>query len=285
MKSVFRIIGMFGVLWCMASLVACSNTPEIPSNVFSGKLEGTCKALFGRPTETTGLDSTQCSPGCSCNGVSWEPPAYDDAAVEELNQWTLSNPPSNLDSNPYEKDVPQRKAGAVCGVLPSPDKAKTYSLETYDSVEAAEKAGAQVTHFGECGLCSSLKNLAVYMGKPDLTDPVRSCALKGLGGDDEAALKCLMDIGFDRPCAQIWFYNTVNTRQVCLSDCLAHLQSKHHTEDGKLNPCIQCDEDKSGPIFKAVSGRTRRNSGLASALCRPCDTLSPVSQKFTSLVP
>ncbi|TNE43085.1 MAG: hypothetical protein EP343_34325 [Deltaproteobacteria bacterium] len=285
MTWILRIASGLGVVWCLSALLGCSSKPEVPSNVFSGKLEGSCSALFGRPTETTGLDSSKCAPACSCNGVSWEPPAYDSAAVEELKQWTLTNPPEELKANPYEKDVPSRKSGAVCAVLPDSAKAKSYSLQTYESVAAAEKAGGQVTHFGECGLCSSLLNLAVYMGKPDLTDPVRSCALKGLGGDDEAALKCLMDIGFDRPCAQIWFYNTVNTRQACLSDCLAHLQSKHHTEDGKLNPCIQCDEDKSGPIFKAYAGRTRRNSGLASALCRPCDTIHPVSQSFTSLAP
>lgn len=39
--------------------------------------------------------------------------------------------------------------------------------------------------------------------------------------------------------------------------------------DGSLNDCLQCDEDKSGPNFKFFSGRTRRNSGIPSAIERP----------------
>eukprot|EP00924_Labyrinthula_sp_SR-Ha-C_P000801 augustus_masked-scaffold_7-processed-gene-4.65-mRNA-1 protein AED:0.17 eAED:0.17 QI:0/-1/0/1/-1/1/1/0/341 len=37
----------------------------------------------------------------------------------------------------------------------------------------------------------------------------------------------------------------------------------------RLNPCLQCDECRSGPIFQRVSGRTRRNSGIQSAIDRP----------------
>ncbi len=50
--------------------------------------------------------------------------------------------------------------------------------------------------------------------------------------------------------------------------------------DGALNPCLQCDEDRSGPVFKAVAGRTRRNTGIASALCRPCDEVSPLVHRY-----
>lgn len=38
---------------------------------------------------------------------------------------------------------------------------------------------------------------------------------------------------------------------------------------GKLNKCILCDENKSGPIFKYFAGRNRRNSGIESELPRP----------------
>jgi hypothetical protein len=43
--------------------------------------------------------------------------------------------------------------------------------------------------------------------------------------------------------------------------------------DGTLNDCLQCDEDKSGPIFKYESGRTRRNSGIKSEIDRPVDEI------------
>jgi len=36
----------------------------------------------------------------------------------------------------------------------------------------------------------------------------------------------------------------------------------------------------SGPVFKAVAGRTRRNSGLASALCRPCESVYPLEHVY-----
>lgn len=39
--------------------------------------------------------------------------------------------------------------------------------------------------------------------------------------------------------------------------------------DGSLNPCLQCDEDESGPNFMYFSGRTRRNSGIPSSIERP----------------
>ena len=68
--------------------------------------------------------------------------------------------------------------------------------------------------------------------------------------------------------------------ELCLDVCLAELENPNHQEDGSLNPCIQCDEDESGPVFKAVSGRTRRNSGLPSALCRPCDSIYRVDHDY-----
>eukprot|EP00924_Labyrinthula_sp_SR-Ha-C_P007970 snap_masked-scaffold_41-processed-gene-2.46-mRNA-1 protein AED:0.18 eAED:0.23 QI:0/-1/0/1/-1/1/1/0/330 len=37
----------------------------------------------------------------------------------------------------------------------------------------------------------------------------------------------------------------------------------------RLNACLQCDECRSGPIFQLVAGRTRRNSGIQSAIWRP----------------
>jgi hypothetical protein len=48
------------------------------------------------------------------------------------------------------------------------------------------------------------------------------------------------------------------------------------TVDGGLNECLQCDEDRSGPVFKAVAGRTRRNSGIRSSIERPDAQVSHV---------
>ena len=37
-----------------------------------------------------------------------------------------------------------------------------------------------------------------------------------------------------------------------------------------LDECLQCDEDESSPLFKKFGGRTRRNSGLLTAIVRDC---------------
>ena len=157
---------------------------------------------------------------------------------------------------------PDDPPDTVCAVLPGPaGKPRPYSLITYPSEATALAAGASPTHFGHCGVCSPLADLAVYMRENDLTAPVRACGVLGFGdGGDVTNLKCLEQLGFDKPCAQIWYFNTVHTRQQCLGPCLSLLTAPYQEPDGALNACIQCDEDQSGPIFKAIAGRTRRNS-------------------------
>ncbi|MFK7991247.1 MAG: hypothetical protein AB8I08_34845 [Sandaracinaceae bacterium] len=136
-----------------------------------------------------------------------------------------------------------------------------YRLRTFDSEDNASRAGATLTHTGGCGLYSSPQYLAVYMTFEDLTQPVRECGVQGLTMGDEVNLACLEELGFTRPCAQIWLYNTKNTRTVCLDECLELLDAPYQNPDGSLNACLACDEAQSGPVFKAVAGRTRRNTG------------------------
>ena len=235
----------------------------------------TCTQLFGVPTPNTGLSSADCTGSCECGSDPWTPPSYTDADLMRIESLEHLNPSELLLVDPYEESVPEVSAESVCAVELAPGDMQ-YTLQSFESADAANSAGATVTHTGTCGLCSSLKNLAVYMRNPDLTDPVRDCGIKGMLEGEEANIECLMDIGFDEPCAQIWYFNTKHTRELCLEVCMSALDSPHHQPDGTLNDCIQCDEDESGPIFKAISGRTRRNSGLPSGLCRPCDSVSRV---------
>ena len=65
----------------------------------------------------------------------------------------------------------------------------------------------------------------------------------------------------------------------CLDVCLnvTFIQMLPNTGDPPqcaLNECIQCDEDRSGPVFASVAGRTRRTSGLLSFIVRPCAQLT-----------
>jgi len=239
-----------------------------------------CKTkLFGTPSTSTGLDDSACAPRCECDGDgdAWQPRDFSDSDIDSLRTRVLDNPPTLLGANPYDEPSQPQDPTQVCGALFA---GANYNLETYSDEAAAIAAGASVTHVGECGLCSSLQDLSVYVSKPDLTDPVRACGLLGLNEGQEASRACLAEIGFTEACAQIWYYNTVNTRKECLAECLLALEDPSHLPDGTLNPCIQCDEDKSGPVFKAIAGRTRRGSGLASALCRPCDSVARVDHDY-----
>lgn len=237
--------------------------------------------FFGRPNAKTGLTDQQCQPRCACNAEPFEAPEYNEADVAALSQWTLLEPFPELTSDPYASSAPAPgPAGQVCALLPAAAGSHDYRLRSYDNRELASAEGAIVTHYGGCGLCSTLTDLAVYMRELDLTTPVRDCGIKYLSGPPEEHLQCLLDLGFTKPCAQIWYYNTIHTRQVCELPCFSTLGKPYQLEDGSLNECLQCDEDKSGPIFKAVAGRTRRNTGIASALCRPCSEVQPVVHRY-----
>jgi hypothetical protein len=244
---------------------------------------GTCTVLFGRPNDQTGLSADQCRPSCGCGSTAWTAPDYSAAfSAALIADWTLEMPYPPLTMDPYASPAPpEDPPDTVCGVLPgSAGDAgpRSYLLVTYASEAAARAAGASPTHFGHCGVCSTLENLAVYMRVNDLTAPVRACGLNSNTADENVS--CLQGIGFDLPCAQIYYYNTAHTRAVCLSQCLAALGQPYNFPDGGLNDCLRCDEEQSGPVFQGVAGRTRRNSGLANALCRPCSEVRPLVHDY-----
>lgn len=237
-----------------------------PSPTDPAPCEG--ERLFGAPTEATGLSDAQCGPSCTCDGAPWTPPTY---TADDLARWralTLTSPPPIPTEDPYAAAPPDPPApDAVCAVH---REGSSYRLADYPSTTLAREAGASPTHFGRCGLCSTLHDLAVYAQTPDLTEPVRACGLTWIAGPAEDHVACLTDLGFTEPCAWIWYYNTRNTRRACAAPCFASLDAPYHEPDGRLNACLQCDEDHSGAVFQAIAGRTRRNTGLASNMCRPC---------------
>ncbi len=275
-----RTIGILVILFAFAAgLHACNGT---------GTSADPCAILFGRPNAQTGLGSDRCQPACTCGGTTFAPPSYDNAFIQALvDNWGLAVAYAALTSDPYATPPPpDDPPDMVCGVLPlgPPDAApRPYALVTYASESKAQEQGAAVTHFGHCGVCSTLTNLAVYMRNSDLTAPVRACGFSsapdgGTAFDGDVA--CLIGLGFDLPCAQAWAYDTQNTRATCLTVCLANLSAPYNLPDGGLNPCLACDEQQSGPIFKAVAGRTRRNSGLPNAICRPCSEVQPLVHSY-----
>jgi hypothetical protein len=195
---------------------------------------------------------------------------------------TIPLDPIPLAGDPYlawrGREPPEPPPATVCGVRFEADRVH-YRLRTFTSAEAARAAGHAVTHEGTCGTCSTLQDLAVYLERPDLTAPVRRCGMRLTRAD---ALACLEGLGFSGPCAATWNANIENTKYACFFTCmLSWAEGDPATgPDGRLNPCLQCDEDRSGPVFKATAGRTRRNSGIQSSIPRPADQVAPVVHDY-----
>ncbi len=233
-----------------------------------------CEGMFGEPSASTGLSADECQ--AEVGSTCWVPTPWPDERIAAAQGWTLIGDVPIPTSNPYD-EPPLAQNGGVCTVDVVSRRDRSYRLVT---AETAADGPGPVTHGGACGACSSLQDLAVYVANPDLTEPVRSCSLQGFTGGFDAVETCLMDIGFSTPCARIWAWNAEHTREQCLDVCLGALDDPYHLPDGALNPCLECDEDESGPVFKQIAGRTRRNSGLASALCRPCETVWQVDHAY-----
>ena len=166
----------------------------------------------------------------------------------------------------------------VCGVRFEADRIH-YRLETFGSSAEALRSGFHVTHTGGCGACSTLQDLAVYLERPDLTAPVRRCGMQ------PGTLGCIEALGFSHACSKIWDFNVQNTKRDCFGVCMRSWMSGEASTkpDGALNDCLQCDEDRSGPVFKAVAGRTRRNSGIQSSIPRPNEQVAHVAHDYVPM--
>lgn len=172
----------------------------------------------------------------------------------------------------------------VCAIRFTTEEQMDYELRGFESAGAATAGGFTVTHQGRCGSCSTLKDLAIYLSTPDLTTPARQCARRfGMSGRKQCYEEV---IGLTPYCAESWAYNARYTKQQCLGVCIGdygfinllfnRYPGSNMSESGQLRPCLQCDEEKSGPGFKYSAGRTRRNSGIESAIPRAESEIYPV---------
>lgn len=135
--------------------------------------------------------------------------------------------------------------------------------------------GALITHDRSCGLCSTTQDVAAYMGLPDMTRIGKICAIEALL-NITWGVRCFERAGFTTPCAMIWTYDALYDGQHCRDICVKEILSPFNGPAPfcPLNACLQCDEDKSGPIFKAFAGATRRRCGLQSNIARPCASVA-----------
>lgn len=206
------------------------------------------------------------------------PTAVDSKLLAALRAAVPLNP-IGVSQDPYStwagRMPPRSPPGTVCGVRFEADRIH-YRMETFAIAAEATRAGFHVTHTDSCGACSTLQDLAVYLQRPDLTAPVRRCGMQ------PGTLGCIEALGFSPACAKIWDFNVQNTKRECFGVCTRSWMSGEPSTkpDGMLNDCLQCDEDRSGPVFKAVAGRTRRNSGIRSSIPRPDEQVSRVAHDY-----
>ncbi|MEM8608253.1 MAG: hypothetical protein AAGF92_14170 [Myxococcota bacterium] len=298
-------------LFALIAVFACNAPPLFPeppadaNSRFEG-LEPESYTLFGRPNED-GVSSECCMPSCPFeeDGEAhvWTAPVYTPQDMETLYwDWELVTPWPVFAGNEFRPplDPPDPRVPWVCAVVPRPELRNDseapmpYDLVDYPSREAAEAAGAMVTHRGRCGACSSLRNLAIYIAYPDLTEPIRECALVGIFDSSFSRLACIASLGFDLPCAQAWDFNTTNTQKKCISVCGGPKKRKkpanidYECGPGKFVPtdinlvsdCLACDELFSLEIFRTAAGRSRRGSGLPSPICRRCEGVERIEHFY-----
>lgn len=222
-------------------------------------------------------------------------------------------------NNPYGPANAEIDKSVDCYIRYEDDYRDTYTMNSWTESEAAQEntTGTRASfvfksHLNKCGACSNMIDLGIYLGIPDLTTPVRQCAIDngysdftlGILGQD--GYECLREIGFSEACAKIWLYNIEETTDKCRDICQPLVDADNIepnpsqealeeygnpcdpascpttingqdtcTDDmwksgseTRLNACLQCDECNSGPIFQKVAGRTRRGSGIRSAIER-----------------
>jgi len=115
------------------------------------------------------------------------------------------------------------------------------------------------------------------MAIPDMTKVGKECAIEALI-DKSWGVKCFEKAGFTSPCAVIWTYDALYDGHNCKDICLKDLFKPFNGPPPfcPLNACLQCDEDKAGPVFKAFAGATRRRSGIQSNIARPCAAVAQI---------
>lgn len=232
------------------------------------------------------------APGQSCP-VDQKPQTNYTSLVSVLQSYSLETLYS-LDCDPYGSNpcdtTPFLEEGGACVVnfsTPSDGcpASWSYSLSTYPGTfeEAIADSSVYVTDEGACGTCSSLQDLSVYLKEgANLRAQSTNCGIQGQRSMS-AGIACFQNLGFTNACSLVWYYNTKNTAKKCLHFCalfvILNLPPHRHPPQCNLSLCIDCDERQSGPTFKKFAGRTRRNSGLLSSICRPCSDLSSLKQR------
>jgi hypothetical protein len=203
-------------------------------------------------------------------------------------------PPGSLRSSTTSRDRSGRGRGHGHHSHDDDEVCPTeYTLHTYSTLQEASHDRAYVTHVGGCGVCSTTKDLAMYMENTiSMEDVVINCVMQNYNITSGIPIHpdnitdmvgCMMALGSTSSCAQIWIYNGLDAFFTCgylcvplyLNDSDGQEQAPND-EDCKLNACLECDHVLSLPIFKKFAGRRRGLSGILSGTVRNCTEVASI---------
>lgn len=106
-------------------------------------------------------------------------------AAAEFKKKICTNPYPEFSENPYrhlsaemEQVIHETNANKdiVCAIQYEDEDKTYYNLKTFETKADAEDSNYIVTHQGQCGACSNLHDLSIYLTK-NLSAPLLLCAL------------------------------------------------------------------------------------------------------------
>jgi hypothetical protein len=177
--------------------------------------------------------------------------------------------------------LPENTANStVCAFLYEPDtecQNRKYQVLTYDSPEAAELAGAVVTHVGACGVCSDAANLWGRMASiDDFETDTLICGVTYLLNQDKEKrfgelVECAMEAGLAPQCALLWGHYGATLLVQCSSACNTGTTANTNgpAPECELAECPACPKAWDGNM-RLLSGRSIEGSGLSDGTAKSC---------------
>mmetsp|Transcript_18097 Transcript_18097/g.29356 ORF Transcript_18097/g.29356 Transcript_18097/m.29356 type:complete len:316 (-) Transcript_18097:1042-1989(-) len=179
-----------------------------------------------------------------------------------------------------------------CGVCSTLDQLGTYLMHE-DLTSPVRACGIKGVIFGEkvnldCLEGLTFKDACKYIWYYNTVNSKKNCGIPcalGIHTPSNVERQSLLSPNYCKPATHSranwstwsrkgkYCENTINGRPACE-------RFQWTDNEYRLNSCLQCDECRSGPVFQKMAGRTRRNSGLESAIRRPPRQMANISHSY-----
>jgi hypothetical protein len=171
--------------------------------------------------------------------------------------------------------VPNFITNITCAFNPNNTNAP---FVTYPTPEAAKADGMAVAHCGPCGDCSNMEDIETFLTtRKTITADLKKCGSKAMLGSTDELDNCIAElIDFTDKCRTCWVKNMQCDVDLCKYACMKTLfmgfmirnNVPESGDEGRLNWCLQCDEQRCGTAFVTCSGVARRRMGIRSDIER-----------------